>query len=339
MDTNETSATEGGASAPSATPAPAAARDLLTVKSELLDVTNQLVDNPDWTLREGLRERRGKLFGELEALERKAKPLYDEKRLAQANGEPKEGEKQDDGLTEPSLADFGGRVEIQVPADLTASQKEIAGGYAQDIGAIASEAGIPGEQANDLFAHILDLDLTMTPGIDGSNRAESMSVLNHHYGEAEAKRLVQDANRAVRRLPASVKAWLEQRDAVGRALGDVPSVVAGLAAWERGDLRLSPADARKELARVRASKEYGEGKASAVDRVRLLSRVAARGADQQPPSGKAHRPVAPSRKGKLEAELSRLRMDEGYTDKGRANHKQILARVQEIYRELHPDSK
>jgi len=106
------------------------------------------------------------------------KPLY---RLDE-NGAPKEGEKQDDGLTEPSLADFGGKVEIQVPADLTASQKEIAGGYAQDVGAIASEAGIPGEQANDLFAHILDLQHRPIAPSRETQLKEKLDTLRRHPG-------------------------------------------------------------------------------------------------------------------------------------------------------------
>lgn len=56
------------------------------------------------------------------------------------------------------------------------------------------------------------------------------------------------------------------------------------------------------------------------------------------PSAKQPAPkVAPSAKSKLEAEARTIRLDPGYTDRGRANHKQLVARMSQIMAELSPE--
>ena len=48
------------------------------------------------------------------------------------------------------------------------------------------------------------------------------------------------------------------------------------------------------------------------------------------------KPVAPTGRAKPESELKALRLDASYSDRYAANHKQVVARVQQIMTELYP---
>ena len=177
-------------------PAPAPGRDVTTVQADLLEIAQALEDNTDWTKREQLMEKRGRLRHELEAIERAKKPLYDEKKLAAAE-KPKQGEQADP--TEPEFRAFepDPAYQLEVPSDLNQEQTEIAQGYAEEVGVLAQAAGIPATEAQTLMEFAFDMDLRGPEGIDGSNPRESISVLSNRYGEEAAKRIVADAQSAV----------------------------------------------------------------------------------------------------------------------------------------------
>jgi hypothetical protein len=123
---------------------------------------------------------------------------------------------------------------------------------------------------------------------------------------------------------------------MGQRLGNHPAVLSLLSLWGGGYSKLTPAAAAKELAQLRASKLYASGDRLTLDKVRLLGLISTRGSSNELP---APRQVVPSSKtqgrAKLEAEARQIRLDPGYTDKSRANNKQLVARMAEIMSALH----
>jgi hypothetical protein len=312
---------------PAPSPSSAPARDVAAVQADLLKLADQIEENREWWKREELLDKRGRLRQELDSLTPK-KPLFDEKKLAAA-------EQQDAPAEEQQTAEGEG-YKLEVPTDLNQEQQEIAQGYAQDIGLIAAEAGIPMEQAQDLMAYAFDQDLSGVEGVDGSNPTETISVLTNRYGKEAVDRLVADANAAVRRLGPSVRAWLETPDEVGRSLGNLPAVILTLAAHQRGDVRLSPADAQREITKLRQGKLYASGDPMTVDRVKLLSKVAARGqsTEMEMPATKKGAAPAPTSRERIEGQIKALRANPAYLDRESPSHAEVVAQVTDLYAQL-----
>jgi hypothetical protein len=93
------------------------------------------------------------------------------------------------------------------------------------------------------------------------------------------------------------------------------------------------------LKRLRASKEYQSGDRTAVNRMRLLSAIAARGQNAETASaskgtGAAKRASAPSQSQKLEARIKELRTHVAYADGSHPSHKEVAARVTALYEQL-----
>lgn len=314
-----------------AAPAPAPGRTSADVTADLLQVAEALEDNRDWSRRDELLEKRARLRQELDGLQPKP-ALYDEKKLAAAERKDASADEQQ---PEQEQTAEGEGYKLEIPTDLNREQQEIAQGYAQDIGLIAAEAGIPAEQAQDLMAYAFDQDLAGVEGVDGSNATETISVLTNRYGKEATDRLIADSVAAVRRLGPSVKAWLETPDEFGRSLGNLPAVILTLAAHQRGDVRLSPAAAEREIRKLRQGKLYASGDPLTVDRVKLLSRVAARGQESNelalPKRGPA---PTPSAQEKIQARIKELKTLPSYWDASHASHKEIVNQVASLYAQL-----
>ena len=110
--------------------------------------------------------------------------------------------------------------------------------------------------------------------------------------------------------------------------------VYALAAYARGYTRMDPAKAASEVVRLRGLKQYQEGHRLTLDHVALLGKIASRGKSNELPMPKKARPVAPSG---AKAELDKLRIDPSYFDRYAPNHKVVVARVNELMGQLHPE--
>jgi hypothetical protein len=303
-------------------PAPAPGRTSADVTADLLKVAEALVDNTDWSKRDQLLEKRGRLRQELDSLTPK-KPLYDEKKLAAEKGA--EEAKHDD----PSIKDFG-EIEIQVPAALSQGHQEEAAVFAQDVSALAVTAGIDQTTAQTLFDYAVDLAALEEPGSWDSNDPDpTMGTLAVRYGAEAAGRIVKDAQAAVRKLGPSVGAYLDQT-----GLGNAPAVLEALAAFARGEFGRSPADAAKELKKVRQSKEYQAGDRATVNRMRLLSAIAARGQNAEAETPRRGAAPAPTSRDRIEGQIKALRANPAYFDRDSPSHKEVVAQVTELYRKM-----
>ena len=127
--------------------------------------------------------------------------------------------------------------------------------------------------------------LTGTPDLNLQNEEECRQSLNVRYG-ANAEAIVRDAQAAVRRLGQDVVAYLNHTRA-----GNDPGTLFALAEFHRGTTRLSKAGAHKELAKIRASKEFQRGDRYTVDRGRLISAIAYQGDKSEVKAPREGRPV------------------------------------------------
>ena len=314
---------------PSSEPTPP--RDAATIKNELLEVTNALIENTEWWRREELNTKRQTLYAELDALKSGAAPA---KRAAGAE-QPRDGE------GEPEQQQPAGHgYELTVDETITGTDREEATEYAADVGLLGRDAGLSQDVTQGLFDLVADLQLTDTSGVNGCNSDETLAMLSNRYGVEAAKRLIADCQAAVKKLGPGIRQYLDQpMDAMGARLGNMPSVVIALAHLHRGDLNLTPAQAQAEITKLRQSKGYVGGDRATVDRVRVLSRIAARGQSREL---KGPNQVVPSAKSQTQSatkqELTRLQADPAYIRRDHPGHKAVVARVKELYAQLYPEA-
>jgi hypothetical protein len=141
------------------------------------------------------------------------------------------------------------------------------------------------------------------------------------------------------RLPAKVKAWLEQDQGNGRRLGNHPDVVLGLAL--RPFARLSAESAAKELATIRKSAAYQNGDKLAVAKANMLQLVTNRTQQEAKKSSgqfltRTAKP-APSARESIQKNIDGLRRSPAYFDNGHAAHAETVRQVQALYAQLYPE--
>src|SRR5262249_57214467 len=298
-------------------------RDVNAVKAELLEVTTALVDGTDWTKREELNQRRQALYSELDKLGKQPVLYTDTGEREQAPEEPQDRQS-------------GQGYELEIEETITGTHREEATEYAADLGLLGREAGLSQDTTQSLFDLVADLELTDTSGVNGCNPDETMTVLSNRYGAEAAKQLVADCQSAVKRLGPAIRDYLDQPlDAMGARLGNAPSVIIALAHLHRGDLNLTPAQAQSEVTKLRQSKGYTAGDRAIVDRVRVLSRIAARGQTNELKGPNQFVPSAKTQGRKqIESKLAELRRSQAYFDKSRPEHREVVAQVQALYSQL-----
>jgi hypothetical protein len=305
-------------------PAPAAPRDATAIRDELLKTTNELLDydaSGEWSRgrKEQLLARRTALYEELDKTKAGVQPK---------KPEPPEAEQKPDPEPQAKPAEPGAPVEIVV-ANVGAEHRAEAEQYAADVGVIAAEQGIPAEEAQTIFDCAVDISLSnQQAGLDLQNVNACRAALEHRYG-TNAQGIVRDAVAAVKRLGPDVAAYLDHTGA-----GNDPGVLLTLAEFYRGTTRLSPEAAAKELAKVRADKNFWNGDKYLVDRARLLGTIAARSSSRELPMPTKQ---MPAEKSGAQKELDKLRMDPSYFDRYAPNHKVVAARVAELMKQIHPD--
>jgi hypothetical protein len=309
---------------PTPEPQPAPARTSEQVKTDLLANMKAMEDSTRWWDRDEILASRQVLYAELEQLTKsQTKPANELKPTV------KEGADDDEQQKPEGQEQTTGEYEIRVPDTLSASNREEAIDFAADAVEIGKEAGIPQDTMQTLFDFITDVQLTRgVEGLNLSNATECVNVMNTQYG-LEAEGLIRDAKAGAKMLGPKGLMYL---DATG--LGNAPPVLVALAHFYRGEFKLSPEAAQKELTKVRASKAYQAGERSAVDRGRLLGMLATRaGGELLPPKASGGAGAAKTKD--TNAELTKLRMDPAYFDKSMPNHKTVVARVHELTKALY----
>jgi len=151
-----------------------------------------------------------------------------------------------------------------------------------------------------------------------------------------------DAQDACDKLGPKMKAFL---DSTG--LGNDPSVLYALAAFKRGDLKLSPEKAQAELDKLKgedlrsAYKNADHpGHKSAVAKANILYRIAAKAEAKK--SSEPWKPKAPVKSAATkshEAELKSLLAHPAYRDRGNKESASVRARVAALYDQLYPDER
>jgi hypothetical protein len=230
--------------------------------------------------------------------------------------------------------------ELEVPIEVPQQFFPETEANIREAGVLAKEIGVPAEEMQTLVDHAVSLAVTDQTGVDLSNMDACLGTLMARYGDADGAKIVADAQRAVVRLGPKAAAFL---DSTG--LGNSPAVLAALAAFERGEYRMSPEKAQIELNKLTKGEDLRTayrnanhpGHKAAVDRANLLYAIVARGEakqDEQPKKPAA--PVKTTQKmaeDALDAEIARAIKEPGYLKGDKAT----LARVRELYARRWPD--
>ncbi|MEX2222664.1 MAG: hypothetical protein WEG40_12785 [Candidatus Rokuibacteriota bacterium] len=277
------------------------------------------------------------------AVRAKHNALVDERAGLDAPEEPGDGEPE--AYPEPTKYEdlTGDPVPLALPDALTPSQQEVAKGYAEDIGFIAKDAGIPQAEAQVLFDVIADVNLTeLTDGhANLANPQECMSLMNTRWGIEATKNIVAAAQDAVRRLPPRVRDYLDTPNAFNERLSNSPAVIFALAAWATGESRRSPEQARAALKELRKDPKYLAGDKLTRDRANMMNRIASRAqAAHREVANKVNKPAALTGRELTERKIAEIRRDPNYYKNDNPMlHKQLVGQMSELMRQLHPESK
>lgn len=230
--------------------------------------------------------------------------------------------------------------ELEVPIEVPQQFFPETEANIREAGVLAKELGVPAEEMQGVVDYAVSLAVSDESGVNLSDLDACASVLRNRYG-GEADRIIADAQKAVTRLGPKVAEFLDRTQ-----LGNSPAVLAALASYERGDLRMSPEKAQAELDKLTKGEDLRSayrnanhpGHKAAVDRANLLYAITAKGEakkDAQPK--KAAAPVKTTAKmaeDALDAEIALAIKEPGY----RKGDKAVLARVRELYARRYPDN-
>jgi hypothetical protein len=268
-----------------------------------------------------------------EALEKaKARP-------AAEGGEPGGEEtqsQQQDRQQEPGAESHELEIPIEVPREhYEKTEENIA-----EVGSIAKEIGMSREDTQGLVDYAVALAVSDQSGVNIEDQDACMVVLQNRYGKDAAETIVGEARRAVHRLGAKAEKFL-----IETQLGNSPAVVAALAAWDRGDLRTSPAKAQAALAEMQKDARGAyrnashSGHKAAVDRASLLYQIIGK-ADAKADAKRSAEPKPSARptdakRASLERELKAAIAAPEYRKSG-PGHAEAVARVEKLYRDLYP---
>lgn len=268
-------------------------------------------------------------------------------RLGAANAKPAEKtegtepEGQETQQQEPQPGAEGH--DLEVPAETPQQFYEETEANVQQASMIAAELGVPREEAQGLVDYAVGLAVSDPSGVNLEDRDACMVVLSNRYGGDETAKIVEAAQKAVTRLGPKAAKFL---DSTG--LGNSPAVVAALAAYERGDLRLSPEKAQAALTELTKDPRGAyrnanhSGHKAAMDRANLLYQIIAKGDAKKESQPAAKKSALPSptnaKKASLERELQSAINDPDYR-KGGPKHAAAVARVEALYREMFPGNR
>jgi hypothetical protein len=85
---------------------------------------------------------------------------------------------------------------------------------------------------------------------------------------------------------------------------------------------------------VRQSKEYQAGDRATVNRMRLLSAIAARGQNAEAETPRRGAAPAHTSRDRIEGQIKALRANPAYFDRDSPSHKEVVAQVTELYRKM-----
>ena len=250
------------------------------------------------------------------------------------------GEQSWDDL-EARTKDDGQPTELSVPEETPRDHVERIEGYLTELTPMAQEARIPVSELQDIVDYAVSLGVSDVSRIDYAGNPEaSIAVLKRTYGEEGADKIIADARAAVRSMPRSVADWL---DSTG--LGDDPSTLQALAAWKRGDLRMSASKAQAELDRLTKDpkSDYrnanAPGHKAAVARANVLYKALAKAdAKKSSEPAKAKTPAQSAgakRNADLAAQLKAVNADPDIRRRDSPRFKELTARARSLYEQLY----
>ena len=115
-------------------------------------------------------------------------------------------------------------------------------GFIEDLAPITRELNIPVADVQDVVEFAVSLAVTDRSGVSLEDSDACITVLQNTYGRAETEKIIADAKAAAQRLGPKMLDWLDETQ-----LGNDPSVLYALAAWKRGDLKMSASKAQTKL--------------------------------------------------------------------------------------------
>jgi len=261
----------------------------------------------------------------------RAKAAVDE--LVAKDKETPEDEKPE---TKPGAPAF----ELEVPDTLTPTQQKVAAEIAEDVAAIATSASIPQTEAQVILDTALDIAATIMPNGEEpnlANESECRAVMEHRWGIESTKGLVADANKAVARLGADVRAWLNTPNEFGEVLGNSPAAIYALAMYQRGVTSMTAWKATTELENIRKSPEYQRGDKIMTDKVALLTKIATRFQSRELPAPSPKPIPSPQQVGraKIEAAIAEIRKNPDYFSMDSKTRKPLVERMAALQAQLY----
>ncbi len=180
-------------------------------------------------------------------------------------------------------------------------------------------------------------------GLDLSDESACMKTLLSRYGRDGGTKVVKDARAAVLRLGPKAVQFL---DSTG--LGNSPAILMALAAYQRGDLHMSPETAQAELDKITKgedlrSKPYfnsDDPKNKLVkDRVALLYMRLAKGegVEAKPKAEAAKKDAVSANMAKLDEEIRLAILDPAYRDANHPKHRDAVDRATALYERRYRD--
>jgi hypothetical protein len=224
--------------------------------------------------------------------------------------------------------------ELSVPEETPKEHVERIAGFMEDLAPITRELNLPVGDVQDVVEFAVSLAVA-DRAADLDNPQACVTVMEHLHGRTETEKIIADARDACDRLGVKMKQWL---DATG--LGNDPSVLYALAAWNRGDLRMSPERAQAELDKLTRDPKSAYrnanaiGHKGAVARANMLYRVLSKGEAKksaEPAISKPKTPAKSSAKQAQEAELKSLLAHPAYRDRGHRESASVRARIETLY--------
>jgi hypothetical protein len=172
----------------------------------------------------------------------------------------------------------------------------------------------------------------------GAPLSKSDEVLARDNGHEEASRIIKDAQAATVKLGPKLDKFLNST-----GLGNDPSVLYALAAWKRGDLKVSPAKAQAELEKMTRDPKGAyrnvndPNHKSAVARANILYAITAK-AEAKAEARKAAEPSKPraksaneSRNADLDAQIKAINADPDIRRRDSPRYKELAAKARALY--------
>jgi hypothetical protein len=232
------------------------------------------------------------------------------------------------------------QAELSVPEETPHEHIEKLEGFMADLTPITRELNIPTSEVQDVVDLAVSLAVMDRSGVNLEDPDACKQVLQNQYGKAEADKIITDARAAAQRLGPKMLEWLDDT-----ALGSDPSVLYALAAWKRGDLKMSASKAQAELDKLKGEElrtsawknAHHPGHKAAVARANLLYAIAAKG-EARAEARKAAEPSRPraksageSRNAQLDAQIKALNADPDMRRRDSPRHKELAAKARELY--------